>query len=299
MPDAPPPLDPTNARAALAEAADAAGVDAAGADLIRLGENAVFRLREPVIARVARSTARLPDAEREIRVARWLAGVGIRAIQPLDVPQPVEVSGRVVTLWKSANDEEEYGSTAELGAILRELHTLQAPADLALPKLAIFDRALERIKTVPGISDRDRTFLIDRADQLAAAYDQLTFDLLPGVIHGDANVGNLLRDRLGEALLMDLDSFAIGAREWDLIQTAIFFDRFGWHTESEYRAFVAAYGYDIKTWSGYGVLRRVRELSMVSWLMQNVSSSPASAAEFEKRMQTLRTDGAARDWTPL
>jgi aminoglycoside phosphotransferase (APT) family kinase protein len=298
VPDVP-PLDPINARSALAEAASAAGLDPAGADLIRLGENAVFRLREPVIARVARSKERLADAEREVRVAQWLAEVGVPAIRPLAVPQPIEARGRVITLWESASDEAEYGSTSELGAILRQLHSLQAPPDLALPHLAVFDRSVARINTVAGISDDDRTFLRYRAKHLAAAYDQLTFDLPAGVIHGDANVGNLLRARDGGALLMDLDGFATGPREWDLIQTAIFYDRFGWHTQSEYREFVAAYGYDIINWPGYQVLRDTRELSMVSWLMQNVASDDKAATEFAKRVHALRTGGPVDDWTPL
>ncbi|MGH3568173.1 MAG: phosphotransferase family protein [Pseudonocardia sp.] len=73
----------------------------------------------------------------------------------------------------------------------------------------------------------------------------LPFALPRGHIHGDANVGNVICDDRGHAVLIDLDSFAIGAREWDLIQTALFFDRLGWHTEEEYREFVEVYGYDI------------------------------------------------------
>lgn len=299
MPDVPPPLDPTNARTALAEACHTAGLDPSGAELIRLGENAVFRLRAPIIARVARSIDRRPDAEREVRVARWLADVDVPAILPIDVAQPIEAAGRVVTLWVSATDREDYGSTAELGAVLRQLHSLEAPADLALPPLRLFDRALRRINNVPGIPDDDRSFLRSRAQELSDAYDNLTFELPPGVIHGDANVGNLLLDRHGRALLIDLDGFATGPREWDLIQTALFYDRFGWHTEAEYRDFVAAYGYDVTQWPGYPVLRDTRELFMVSWLIQNVASNDAAAREFSNRMETLRTGGSARDWRPL
>src|SRR5689334_1502578 len=38
-----------------------------------------------------------------------------------------------------------------------------------------------------------------------------------------------------QAVLIDLDSVSIGPREWDLIQTALFADRLGWHTTEEYR----------------------------------------------------------------
>ncbi len=47
------PLDQTNAGAALAAACSVVGLDAAGAELIRLGSNAIFRLRaRPVVVRI-------------------------------------------------------------------------------------------------------------------------------------------------------------------------------------------------------------------------------------------------------
>jgi hypothetical protein len=44
-------------RAILDRACKAVGFDAAGARLMRLGENAMFRLREPVVVRVVRTAA--------------------------------------------------------------------------------------------------------------------------------------------------------------------------------------------------------------------------------------------------
>lgn len=211
----------------------------------------------------------------------------------------MQAAGRVVTLWESSNDREEYGTTAELGTILRQLHQLDAPAELALSPVDPLGRSVRRITTVAGIADEDRAFLLDRANHLGDAFAGLSFDLAPCVIHGDANVGNLLRTRDGRALLMDLDRFAIGPREWDLIQTATFYDRFGWHTEAEYRDFVRTYGYDILRWSGYPVLRDLRELVMVTWLMQNVGSGQEAAAEFQKRMTTLRLREAPDTWSPM
>lgn len=295
-----PPLNPDNARRALTEACDEAGLDARDAELIRLGENAVFRLRStPVVARVARTQDRLPDAQREVSVARWLDAEDVPAIRPLDVPQPVEADGRVVTLWESATDREDYGSTAELGTLLRRLHDLDPPAGMELPPVDPFSRAVRRIETVPGVADADRAFLRDRAGELSEQYAGLVYELPLGPIHGDANVGNVLRDRAGQARFMDLDGFATGPREWDLILTAIYYDRFGWHTAEEYRAFVAAYGHDILKWNGYDVLSDVGEFLMVTWLMQNIGDDPASAEEFDKRMETLRVGGDRGTWEPL
>ncbi|MFF5127093.1 hypothetical protein ACFY41_09205 [Streptomyces syringium] len=65
---------------ATATAFRSAGLDDRGAELIRLGENALFRLASsPVIVRVARSTEYLPAARNEVAVSRRLAREGLPA----------------------------------------------------------------------------------------------------------------------------------------------------------------------------------------------------------------------------
>lgn len=55
-----------------------AGLDSADAELVRLGENAIYRLHHhPVVARIARTDAYLPDVQKEVAVARWLATVDV------------------------------------------------------------------------------------------------------------------------------------------------------------------------------------------------------------------------------
>ena len=68
---------------------------------------------------------------------------------------------------------------------------------------------------------------------------RLEFVLPAGPVHGDASIGNIIRRQAdGVAVLIDLDGFASGPREWDLVLTAMYFERFGWHTAQEYREFV-------------------------------------------------------------
>jgi hypothetical protein len=100
-------------------------------------------------------------------------------------------------------------------------------------------------------------------------------------------------------VLSDLDSFRIGPREWDLVQTAIYADRYGWHTEAEYQAFVTANGYDLRSWDGYPVLADVRELLMVLWNAGNAASSAEHAEELAKRLDTLRTGQGRHSWSPM
>lgn len=298
--NAPSPLDTENAREALAEACARTGRDAADAELIRLGSNAVFRLRhEPVIVRVMRSADLFMVASREVRVARWLASAGIPAIQVTDGEQPILAAGRPVTFWISVSDAEEYGNPAELGALVRQLHALQPPADIDLPRLDPFDRVRDRISAAVTLAPEDRDFMRQRVDTLEAAYAELRYALPGGHVHGDASVGNILRTRDGAAVLSDLDGFATGCREWDLVQTAMYFDRYGWHTERQYAEFVAAYGFDVLAWPGYSTLADIKETSMVAWLSQNATPGSKAEPELHRRLNSLRTGTGRRDWKPF
>jgi len=50
--------------------------------LLRIGKNAIYQLAAaPVVVRIARSADRLRRVERELRVTRWLAAVGVPAIR--------------------------------------------------------------------------------------------------------------------------------------------------------------------------------------------------------------------------
>jgi aminoglycoside phosphotransferase (APT) family kinase protein len=293
-------LDEARGRAALTEASRMLGIDASASELIRLGTSATFRLPGgTVVARVGRNGDLLADAAREVAVARWLASVGVPAIRALDVEQPVVAGRRLVTFWESASDQPEYGTPAELAALLRRLHALTAPADLELPPVDPFRRASPRIDKASSLSEDDREFLQRRCAELVDAYAGLNFELPPGVVHGDASVGNVIRDRDGRPLFADLDGFAVGPREWDLVLTALYFERFGWHTAEEYAAFVEAYGYDVMAWGGYRVLADVREFLMVTWLSQNAETDPKVARELERRISDLRRGASRKGWQPF
>ena len=288
-----------DSRDALEQACAAAGIDTDGARLLRVGSNTVYRLKPPVIVRVSRPGADADQVRRTVAVARWLESAGYPAVRAADVDQPVTVDGQLVTFWEAVSDDgEQYASTAEVAEVLVKLHSLTAPDDLHLPELAPFANAPRRIETNTWLNQEDRAFLITMLPQMRAAYDGLEFTWPPGVIHGDANVGNVLRDRHGTPVVIDLDGFAIGPREWDLALTAIYYDSFGWHTRDEYEDFVRVYGFDIMKWPGYPVMRAVREFLMVTWVIQKAAESAQAAAEARKRIAALRTGASRRDWQP-
>jgi aminoglycoside phosphotransferase (APT) family kinase protein len=277
------------------------GLDAGDAELLRLGENAIYRLASaPLVARIARTVRYLPAIETEVAVAQWLETVRFPAVR-LAGPagQPVIADGRPVTFWELVSERTEYATVAELAVLLRRLHDLPPPPSLALPELRPFARVDGRIDGA-DLAERDRAFLRDRLAELHEGYARLEFVLPAGLVHGDASIGNIIRRQAdGVAVLIDWDGVSAGPREWDLVLTAMYFERFGWHSAQEYRDFVAGYGFDVMSWPGYPVLRDIRELIMVAWLAQNMRESPEIAAEVAKRIEDLRSGDGRRDWAPF
>ncbi|MFC8709745.1 phosphotransferase enzyme family protein [Streptomyces sp. NPDC057197] len=287
--------------AVLGEACREVGLDSGGAELLRFGSNAVYRLgKAPVIVRIAQGASGMPDAERSVRVARWLAEEDLPATRALPgVRQPLLVGGHVVTFWESAQDREEYATVAELADLLRRLHGLAEPPFLGLPHYDPMPKVRESLRGLVCVSDDDRSYLEERAARLGEEYGRLGFALPFGVIHGDANIGNVLRHRNGQAILSDLDSFALAPREWDLVLTAIYFDRYGWHTRSQYEEFARRYGFDIRNWAGYKVLGDLRELRMTLWMGRRAAANEQAAAEFAHRVADIRSGDERHGWRPF
>jgi len=293
------PLTESSAYEVLADVCRRAGIEAAGAELIRLGSNAVFRLPKRVIVRIARDGETLDSAQRQVDVARWLEREGYPATRALELPQPMTAAGHVTTFWVSAAEDETYAPVDQVGDLIRRLHRLETPTVPALPDKKPFEELAGRMSALPYLDPADAEFIRTKVDELADAYESLDFALPIGPVHGDANVGNVILDRDRNPLLIDLDNFAIGPREWDLVQTALFYERFGWHTDDEYRAFVDAYGFDVMEWDGYSTLADYREITMTLWLAGKAASEPRAADEVHKRVETLRSGGDRREWKPF
>jgi aminoglycoside phosphotransferase (APT) family kinase protein len=292
-------LTPDRAAALLRQGCAAVGLDPAGARLLRLGSNAVYRLSAPVVVRLSRRSLDVERVRRTVAVARWLGSVNFPAVRALDVDQPVSVDEHLLTFWEPVSDDgDRYANVREVAEVLARLHRLIPPESLHLPQLSPFQSADQRIESSTWLNDADRAFLVDRLAELRKRYAELAFVLPEGVIHGDASVGNVLRDRQDNPVLIDLDGFAIGPREWDLALTAVYYDSFGWHTREEYETFVRVYGFDIMQWTGYPTIRDVREFLMVTWILQKASESERIATEVRKRIAALRTGASRKDWEP-
>lgn len=295
-------LDESRARVLLTQACALAAISDDDARLLRVGSNAVFRLAGPAVARISRDGVAVEQARRTVSVARWLESVDYPAARLVDVAteQPIVIDGQAVTFWQAVSDDgNEYGTVAEVADVLVQLHTLTAPVSLGLPRLSPFGHAARRIDDSEWLDRADKTFLTSMLADLRDSYARLDFVLPQGVIHGDANVGNVLHDFRGKPVVIDLDGFSIGPREWDLALTAVYFDSFGWHTREEYETFARVYGFDIMRWLGYPVMRAIREFLMVTWVVQKAGESHRIAAEARKRIAALRTGASRKDWQPL
>src|SRR5882757_4078061 len=260
-------LTRSTAGRAFEEACAIAGLTAAGAELIRIGSNAVYRLAVPVVARIAPDASSLDDARKQIVVARWLQADNYPAVRALGgVNQPIVVDGRVVTFWVSFGDREEFAPIDDVARLIRDLHRLPAPEGFRLPGFDKFAGVYSRVDGLAGVAADDRSFLRHRVEEVESRFRNLTFELPAGPIHGDASVGNVMLDGNGQALLIDLDNFCNGPREWDLSLTAFYFDRLGWHSDAEYRRFVEIYGWDVMQWPGYATFADMHEVLMTIWL---------------------------------
>ena len=162
------------------------------------------------------------------------------------------------------------------------------------PAFEPFRISESRLAKADGVETSDLDFLRHRIADLKRQFAHLGFALPVGPIHGDAHTRNLLTDH-GQVVLIDFEAAAIGPREWDLLPTSIAVQRYGL-PEERYQEFAAAYGFDVRTWDGYPVLREIREVTMTTWIMQNVLESKAIADEFALRVACLRERDSERSW---
>jgi len=164
-----------------------------------------------------------------------------RLYRAIDVDQPVIVDGHAVTFWEAVSDDGQRvrDNRGEVAKVIAQLHKLAAPENLHLPELEPFENAGDRIADSQWLTPGDRGYMTSELAKLQAEYARLDFALAPGIIHGDANIGNVLRDQRGNPVSDRLGRLRGRSERMDLIQTALFYDRYGWHTTRGIQDFCA------------------------------------------------------------
>jgi aminoglycoside phosphotransferase len=278
----------------LAKAAQQAGLELQQPEVIREGSHAIYRAGD-IVARIG-TCGSLKDAERELRVSRWLNSSGIPTVEAVsELPQPIVVDGRPVTWWHFIPDHRP-ATPAELGAMLRALHSLPPPTDPDLPRYDPFGDLRERLATAGVVDVDDRTWLLTRYNELHQQYDKLPEPLQLSVIHGDAWQGNLVVPPSAIPTVLDLDKVSIGRPEWDLVQLAVDHTDFARIPAADYLTFVNAYGgCDVTTWSSFRLFADVQELRWVGFAIGQAGASEAAAQQARYRIKCLRGE-VARPW---
>src|SRR5437763_3203337 len=146
-------FSPRSTQATFEAACHKVGFDPAGAILIRLGENALYRLAgEPVVVRIARTMEYWHQVQKEVSVSNWLADIEYPAARLIDLrTQPIDVNGHPVTFWRFIDGTVAMPEdVSELAHLLRRFHRLSKPQQFELPRVKFADRVARRLETAPA-----------------------------------------------------------------------------------------------------------------------------------------------------
>ncbi|SCL28622.1 Phosphotransferase enzyme family protein [Micromonospora nigra] len=275
--------------AAMRQVAAVLGVPSQGAQLLRLTNNAVFALpRQGIVIRIGRTHRLSERVTKVVQLGRWFEKIDAPTIRLAPgVEQPIEVGNLAASVWAYVPPRSPAPTVQELGSVLREFHALDVPP-LALPRWDPISDARRRLVDAEGLNGRDRNYLADWCDRLETRVEALAERATGQLVHGDAYVGNLLRDPSGRAVLCDFDATCVGPWQVDLVAVAVGEARFG--VANGHRALAAAYGSDVTTDPSWPLLREARELKMIVAAVPLLAGSPAVAAEFATRLRSVQQD---------
>lgn len=280
---------------AVLDAARHVGLDATAVEPLWEHASSLFLLSPArVVGRVSRDVQNQQRARTSLAVTRWLVAQGFPATAPAEVEQPVSLGPATITFWRYyPQGDRARPSAAALGAMLRVLHRLPTPP-VELPVYPPLQTLGEAIEHSTSVSDEDREWLAARRAELLGRYRSLSFPLGVGFIHGDAYPGNTLWDG-DRPLLGDWDEVGIGPRELDLVNTHQG-ARLG-RSAAERQRFTDAYGYDVTAWSGFRVLREMRDLhTLASYIRLADAGSEYARNQLLLRLDTLKAGEDQAQW---
>ncbi|MFJ6195385.1 phosphotransferase [Micromonospora sp. NPDC092111] len=283
---------------AMRAVATGLGLPVQDAQLLQLTNNAVFALpRAGIVIRIARTHNLRDRVTKVIGLAHWFAEIDAPTIRLApNVDRQVVVGGMSASVWRYVPPQPPAPTVEDLGLVLRELHTLALPR-FPLPVWDPVGDARRRLADAEGLDSRDRDFLIEWCDRLDAPITALNGTTDRKLIHGDAHVGNLLREPSGRAVMCDFDATCLGPWQVDLVAVAVGEARFG--SSGLHRALADAYGFDVTADPCWPILRDARELKMIAAAVPLLATSAHVAAEFAKRLQSVRDHDHDLRWTPF
>jgi Ser/Thr protein kinase RdoA (MazF antagonist) len=248
------------------------GLESATLTLLKFDTIANFRVEDPPrFLKVADPGFRSaePVLERSLRLSAWLDGRGFPVAGAAEEgsARPVAVDGGWAGLWRWEAHRDARPDPGQTGDTLRRLHELLSDCPVSLPELDHFEAARRHTTALTRkghLDEADVEFLLARAERMEDDWSAFQSELGVGAIHGDFEVDNVLTTSRGPVLI-DLDNAQVGPREWDLVKAAPG-SAGGWR-EAEWPAFAQGYGYDVLAAPGAEVLREVRHLRSLVWLL--------------------------------
>ncbi|MEV6849237.1 aminoglycoside phosphotransferase family protein [Actinoplanes sp. NPDC051411] len=271
------------------------GLEVADAQLIKFTNNAVFFLPHAhVVARIAGSATMADRIMKVIKVARWLELGSVPAVRLLEIEQPLVIDDLHLTLWHTVSGGGPKPTGADLATILRQWHQLEPPRE-GLPAWNPLEEIRSRLAEPDGVEAADVAYLHGECDRIEADLARLTYVLPAGPIHGDAFMGNLIDGKSGP-VICDFDSSCDGPREWDFVPLAVGKLRFDYPGDN-YGELADEYGFDVTQWSGFPVLRRLRELKLVTSLVPVLGSRDVLRPQWQTRMNSYRSGDQITRWS--
>ncbi|QOC89658.1 aminoglycoside phosphotransferase family protein [Micromonospora craniellae] len=277
---------------------DRLGIGGANAFLLRLTNNAVFAVPEAgIVIRITRSYRLRQRVAKVAALGRWFAQINAPTIRLAPgYEEPIDVNGLQATIWTYLPPQVPKPDVTDLGNTLRSFHRL-GPPDLPLPVWDPIGDARARLADAEALRDTDRRFLLDWCDHLEPQIVVLNEQAPPGLVHGDAHAGNLLRHHDGRVVLCDFDATCLGPWQVDLVAVPVGQVRF--HRPGAHARLAAAYRYDVTTDPTWPILREARELKMVAAAVPLLASGPAVAHEFSVRLRSIQQRDDTARWTPF
>jgi hypothetical protein len=266
--------------------------------LLRLTNNAVFAAPQAgIVIRITRSYRLRARAAKVAALGRWFGEIDAPTIRlATDLEQPLKVDGLRATVWSYLPPRPPSPDVTDLGQVLRAFHQLGAPP-LPLPTWDPVGDARTRLADAEALAEVDRQFLLDWCERLEDQLAELAQQQPPGLVHGDAHAGNLLRRADDQIVFCDFDATCLGPWQVDLVAVPVGETRFG--RPGAHARLAAAYGYDVTTDSAWPLLREARELKMVVAAVPLLASGPGVAQEFTTRLRSIQQHDDTARWTPF
>lgn len=236
-----------------------------------------------LVARVHAPEDGVEDVDAMLDRVRRLCAQGARLLAPLEPDAFALPDGRAVSLWPYAKPAA--ATTAQFAALVRSLHDTVDPD---LPTWDLLPEVMRRCVTPTRTDAADLEILTTLRAWVRELQESRPTVSHPVPIHSDAHSANIM-SVAGELVLIDVDSIALGPREFDL-GTRISDDLREPHPQADIDELARFYGpslvdADVLRWCA-----DLREVNVISWLITDGRGTPGATRDRDRWLATFRAD---------